>query len=159
LSTTAAEEEDSDEYLRAGAADVLPKPIEAGTFLEMLKKHLPEFDLRPPRVAEVLDVKIIADGRQHEALTKDISYKGVFTVSDLHVAVNNELQFSFLLPDKEVPIEVIERVVWLKKGEGVAGFGVEFNKVTGQGVPMLRLGELENFVLSRRKNSRCPKER
>jgi CheY-like chemotaxis protein len=152
MATTAAEEEDAKEYLRVGAADVLAKPIASSTFLEMLKKHLPEFDMRSPRVAETLDMTITADGRQYDAATKDISSKGAFAVSDLHVAVNDELQFTFLLPDKEVPIEVLGRVVWLKKGEGVAGFGVEFNKFTGQGVPMLRLGELENFVNSKRKS-------
>lgn len=152
MATTAAEEGDTEEYLRAGAADILPKPVAAKTLLEMIKKHLPEFDLRPPRVNEALDIKITAAGRQHEASTRDISSKGAFAVSDLHVAVNDELQFSFLLPDREVPIEVLGRVVWLKQGDGVAGFGVEFNKVTGQGVPMLRLGELENFVHSKRRN-------
>lgn len=150
MATTAAEEGDAEEYLHAGAADVLPKPIESRTFLAMIKKHLPELDLRPPRVPEALDVKITADGCRHDALTKDISYKGAFTVSDLHVSVNDELLFSFMLPGKEVPIEVLGRVVWLKKGGDVDGFGVEFNKVTGQGVPLLRLGELKDFVQSKK---------
>lgn len=150
MATTATQQGDADEYFRAGAADVLPKPIESKTFLATIKKHLPEIDLRPPRVPEALDVKITADGCQHEALTRDISYKGAFAVSDLHVAVDDELQFSFLLPGKEVPIEILGRVVWLKKGGGVAGFGVEFNKVTGQGLPMLRLGELKDFVQSKK---------
>lgn len=150
MATTAAEQSDADEYLSAGAADVLAKPVESKSFLEMIKKHLPAIDLRPPRVTETLDMKITTDGCQHDASTKDISYKGAFAVSDLRVAVNDELQFSFLLPGKEVPIEVLGRVVWLRKEGDVAGFGVEFNKITGQGVPLLRLGELKDFVQSKK---------
>lgn len=149
MTTTETQPGNAKEYVRAGATDVLSKPIDAQRLLETVKKHLPDIDLRPPRVPEALDLTITTEGCQYDALTSDISYKGAFAVSELHVAVNDELQFSFLLPGKEVPIEILGRVVWLRKGGATAGFGVEFSKVTGQGVPMLRLGELKDFVHSK----------
>lgn len=152
MATIAAGPEDVTEYLRAGAVDCISKPIDAKAFLAMIKKHLPEIDLRPVRVAESLEMHIVAADRLHPALTGDISVKGAFAVSDLHVAVNDELTFTFLLPGKEVPIEILGRVVWLRKGEGVPGFGIEFCKVIGKGLPLVRLGELKDFVQSKVRN-------
>ena len=149
MATNAAQQDDKDECIRAGASGFISKPVDDKTFLDMVKEYLPDFNRRPARVAEALEMKIIADHGPHSALTKDISVNGAFAVSDLHVAVNEELLFSFLLPGKEVPIETQGRVVWLRKGGAVSGFGVEFSKVTGQGLPMLRLGELRDFVQSK----------
>lgn len=152
MATNAAQQDDADACIRAGVSGFISKPIDAKTFLDMIKKYLPEINRRPVRVAEALEMKIVADHSPHPALTEDISVNGAFAVSDLHVAVNEELMFSFLLPGKEVPIEAQGRVVWLRKGGAVSGFGVEFSKVTGQGLPMLRLGELRDFVQSKVKS-------
>jgi len=152
MAINAARQDDADESISAGASGFIAKPIDAKSFLDMIKKYLPEIDFRPVRVAEALELKIVGDESLRPAFTEDISVKGAFAVSDLHVAVNEELMFSFLLPGKEVPIEVQGRVVWLRKGGGVSGFGVEFGKVTGQGLPMLRLGELKDFVQSKVKS-------
>jgi len=149
MAINAAQQDGAADCIRAGAADFIPKPIESRSFLDMVKKYLPDIDLRPVRVAETLEMKIVANDSLHPALTEDISVKGAFAVSDLHVAVNEELMFSFLLPGKEVPIEVRGRVVWLRKGGDVSGFGVEFSKFTGQGLPMLRLSELKDFIQSK----------
>lgn len=152
MATNASQKDDEEEYLSSGASDFLSKPIEANTFLDMIRKYLPEIDRRTARVHESLELKIVADDSLHDAVTGDIGVKGVFAVSDLNVAVNEELKFSFLLPGKDVPIEALGRVVWLRKGGGVSGFGVEFVKVTGQGLPMLRSGELKEFVESKVKD-------
>ena len=97
-------------------------------------------------------MKIVAEDSQCTAVTGDMSLNGAFAVTDMHVSVNEELKFSFMLPGKEVPIEVQGRVVWLKKEGGAPGFGVEFTRVTGPGLPMLRLGELKEFLQSKIKN-------
>jgi CheY-like chemotaxis protein len=152
MATNAARQDDADECIRAGASGIISKPIESKALLDIIKEYLPEINRRPARVAEALEMKIVADQSLHPALTEDISVNGAFAVSDLHVAVNEELMFSFLLPGKEVPIEAQGRVVWLRKGGAVPGFGIEFSKITGQGLPMLRLGELKDFVQSKVKN-------
>ena len=152
MATNAAQQDDEDECIRAGASGFISKPVDDTTFLDVIREYLPEVNRRPARVAEALEMKIIADHGPHPALTEDISVNGAFAVTDLHVSVNEELMFSFLLPGKEVPIEVKGRVVWLRKGGAVSGFGVEFSKVTGQGLPMLRLGELRDFVQSKVKS-------
>jgi len=152
MATNAAEKDDADEYRRSGASDYLSKPIESKTFLEMIRKYLPEIDRRAPRVTETLPVKIVADKGQGTAVTEDVSLNGAFAVTDMNVSVNEELKFSFLLPGKEVPIEIQGRVVWLRKDGDASGFGVEFIRVTGPGLPMLRSGELKDFIASKVKD-------
>lgn len=149
MATNAAQKDDAAEYIRSGASDFLSKPIEAKTFLEMIRKYLPEIDRRAPRVPEALEMKIVTDNSQCTAVTGDMSLNGAFAVTDMNVSVNEELKFSFMLPGKDVPIEVEGRVVWLKKEGDASGFGVEFIRVTGPGLPMLRSGELKDFLQSK----------
>lgn len=149
MTTNASQEDDADEYSRSGVCDILVKPIEEKTFLDTVVKYLPEIDRRTTRVKETLDIKILSDGSRHEAMTENISVGGAFAVAELDVSVNEELSFSFLLPGKEVPIEVLGRIVWLRKGSGPPGFGIEFIKVVGKGVPLLRAGELRAFIRSK----------
>lgn len=153
MATNASHKDDSDEYINCGASDILSKPIGSSTFLDMVKKYLPAVNRRAHRVPEHLDMKIVAKGGECEAITEDIGEKGVFAVSDLNVSVNEELTFSFLVPGREVPLEVEGRVVWLRKGNGGSGFGIEFLKITGQGLPILRKGELKEFIESKFKKS------
>ncbi|NVN99837.1 MAG: response regulator [Geobacteraceae bacterium] len=153
MATNASQKDDADEYLNCGASDILSKPIGASTFLDMVKKYLPAVNRRGHRVPETLDLRIVAKDREFEAITEDIGEKGVFAVSDLSVSVNDELTFSFLVPGREVPLEVEGRVVWLRKGGGASGFGIEFLKITGQGLPILRKGELKEFIESKLKKS------
>lgn len=149
MATNASQKDDEAEYAHSGACDFLFKPIESKVFLDTIKKYLPEIDRRAARVRETLDLEIVTDASRYDAITKDISEKGAFAVSDLNVAVNDELSFSFLLPGREVPFEVQGRVVWLRKGDGASGFGIEFIKVTGKGLPLLRSGELKEFIRSK----------
>lgn len=152
MATNAAQKDDADEYLGSGAADFLSKPIDANTLLDMVGRYLPGIDGRSARVSEAVPLQIVADNRLHNAVTKDISVKGAFAVSDLNVSVNEEIFFSIILPGHDVPIEVEGRVVWLRKGDGVPGFGVEFVKVTGQGLPILRSSELSDFIHAKLKS-------
>jgi CheY-like chemotaxis protein len=152
MATNASQKDDADEYFRSGASDVLSKPIEAKIFLEMIRKYLPEIDRRTTRVSESLKMKIVSDECQVAAVTGDMSLNGAFAVTDMHVSVNEELKFSFMLPGKDVPIEIQGRVVWLKKEGDAPGFGIEFIRVTGPGLPMLRSGELKEFLESKIKD-------
>lgn len=152
MATNASQKDDEDEYYRSGASDVLSKPIDAKTFLDMVRKYLPEIDRRAPRLPEAVEVKIVGDDRQCTAVTGDLSLNGAFAITDMDVSVNQELKFSFMLPGKEVPIEVLGRVVWLKKEGEQPGFGIEFLRITGPGLPMVRSGELKDFLQSKTKS-------
>lgn len=149
MSTNAARQADAEEYARAGCSDVLSKPIECKTFLNMIRKYIPEIDRRTVRLQHAMELKIASENETVDACSENISLNGTFAVSDLKVSINDELSFSFMLPGSEAPMRVRGRVVWLRQGGDAPGFGVEFMEVTGEGMPMLRIGELKEFIKSR----------
>src|SRR6185369_6968291 len=149
MSTNAARPADAEEYVRAGCSDILSKPIEAKIFLNMIRKYLPEIDRRSVRLPHAMEMKIVSGNGAVDACSENLSLNGAFAVSDLKVSVDDELSFSFILPGSDTPMRVRGRVVWLRDGGGAHGFGVEFMEVTGDGMPMLRIGELKEFIKSR----------
>ena len=149
MSTNAAQKDDMEAYIRAGCSDILAKPIEAKTFLNMINRYIPGIDRRAVRVQHSLEMEILFGGEAHAASSENISINGTFAVTDLNVSINDELSLSFLIPGHDTPMKVRGRVVWLKKGGDAPGFGVEFQEVTGQGLPMLRMSELKEFIKSK----------
>jgi CheY-like chemotaxis protein len=149
MSTNAAQKDDMEAYIRAGCSGILSKPIEAKTFLNMINSFIPEIDRRAHRVPHSQEMEILSDGDVQDASSENISINGTFAVTDMNVSINDELSFSFLLPGCDTPMKVRGRVVWLKKGGETPGFGVEFMDVTGEGLPMLRTGELKEFIKSK----------
>jgi CheY-like chemotaxis protein/Tfp pilus assembly protein PilZ len=148
MSTNAARQADAEEYMRAGCADILSKPIEGKTFLNTIRKYIPEIDRRGVRLPHAMEIKIASCNGIHDASSENLSHNGLFAVSDMNVSINDELSFSFMLPGCNTPMRVRGRVVWLRKGDAPPGFGVEFMEVTGEGMPMLRTGELKQFIKS-----------
>jgi len=149
MSTNAARQADAEEYVRAGCSDVLSKPIEAKTFLNMIRKYIPEIDRRSVRLPHTMEMQITSGNAVLDSCSENLSLNGTFAVSDLNVSINDELSFSFTLPGNDAPMRVRGRVVWLRNGGDAPGFGVEFMEVTGEGMPMLRVGELKEFIKSR----------
>jgi len=149
MSTNAAKQADAEEYMRAGCSDILSKPLDAKTFLNMIRKYIPEIDRRTARLPHTMEMKISSDNGAFDACSENLSLNGTFAVSDLKVSINDELSFSFMLPGSDAPMRVRGRVVWLRNGGDAPGFGVEFMEVTGEGMPMLRIGELKEFIKSR----------
>lgn len=149
MATSSDKKEDVEEYNRAGCAGLLSKPIEAKTFLNMIRKFIPDIDRRSLRVHQNLEMDIVTEGDAHPATSENISLNGTFAVADLNVSVNDELSFSFQIPGSDAPMKVRGKIIWLRKGGGAPGFGVEFLEVTGQGMPMLRVAELKEFIKSK----------
>jgi CheY-like chemotaxis protein len=149
MSTNAAKQTDAEEYRRAGCSDILPKPLDAKTFLNMIRKYIPEIDRRTVRLPHAMEMKISFGNGAFDACSENLSLNGTFAVSDLKVSINDELSFSFMLPGSDTSMRVRGRVVWLRNGGDAPGFGIEFMEVTGEGMPMLRIGELKDFIKSR----------
>ena len=146
--TTATNNSDWDEYIAAGYADFLCKPLEVKTFLNTIKQYIADIEQRDIRIPVDMQMKVLHNS-DCEVKTANISINGAFALTDMKVAVNEELKFSFLLPERKVPMEVKGRVVWQQKSGAAPGFGIEFIEVTGQGISFLRMNELKGFVTSR----------
>lgn len=148
MATNAAKEDDRLEYLTAGCDDVLSKPIDCKLFLNAIKKYIPDIERRSTRVPLKIEMRMLHNGANYRMTTENLSFNGIFAVTDLAVALYDEVKFTFVLPERDVPMEVKGRIVWQGENRKGAGFGAEFIEVTGQGISMLRISELRAFVNS-----------
>lgn len=146
MSTNATRGTDAEEYKAAGCADILSKPIDCKLFLNAIRKHIPDIERRSVRIPLQLEMQLQHKGADYRVPTENLSLNGLFALTDLDVAVNDEVKFTFVLPELQVPMEVKSRVVWQRTGGRDPGFGAEFMEVTGQGISMLRVSELKAFL-------------
>lgn len=145
MATNATRSSDTQEYMDAGCADFLAKPIDGKLFLNAIKKHIPDIERRSARVPLRLEVQMQHNNDIYTVPTEDLSLNGLFVVTDVKMAVHDDVRFSIRLPDYSVPIEIKSRVVW-QRNSAKPGFGVEFMEVVGQGISMLRVSELKSFL-------------
>lgn len=146
MASNATTGDEVQEYLAAGCADVLSKPIDGKLFLNAIKKHIPDIERRSVRVPVRLQVQMHHNGVTHSVPTENMSLNGIFALTDAAIAVHDEVEFAFKLPDHDVPIEIRSRVVWRRESSAPPGIGAEFMEVTGQGISMLRVSELKSFL-------------
>lgn len=149
MASNASSEEDAQEYRLAGCSEVLCKPLTAKMFLNAIKKYVPEIERRGVRIPVAIQLKIQVNGLSYEASMENLSLNGAFAITDINTDINDVLKFTFKLPDADVPMDVKGRVVWHRHSGGVQGFGVEFMEVVGQGVSLLRVNELKEFIKSK----------
>lgn len=145
MSTNATRGSDAKEYMDAGCADILAKPIDCKLFLNAIKKYMPDIERRSIRVPLELYVELQHNGSCYTVPTENLSLNGLFAVTDAKVSVQDEVRLSIRLPESTVPIEIKSRVVW-QRNSSKPGFGVEFMEVIGQGISMLRVSELKSFL-------------
>lgn len=143
--TNATQGSDRQDYLSAGCSDVLAKPIDAKMFLNAIKKHIPDIERRSIRIPLNIQTKVDYNSDSFYVVTENLSLNGLFVLSDRTIPINEQIKISFVLPDKDIPIEIKSRVVW-NRGGNSPGFGVEFMEVVGQGISMLRISELKEFL-------------
>ena len=148
MATNAAEDADKLEYVNAGCVDVLSKPIDCKLFLNAIKKYIPDIERRSIRIPLKIELQMLHNATNYRVTTENLSLNGIFAVTELVVSLYDEVKFTFVLPERDVPMEVKGRIVWQGKIGNDAGFGAEFIEVTGQGISMLRISELRAFVNS-----------
>lgn len=146
MSTNAMRDADTQEYIAAGCADILSKPIDRKLFLNAIKKHISDIERRSVRIPLQIEMKMCHNGASYKVPSENLSLNGLFVITNMNVSINDEVNFTFVVPERDVPMEIKGRVVWLRKSGKDPGFGVEFMEVTGQGISMLRVSELKAFL-------------
>lgn len=155
LVSNSANQSDIEEYACIGCNDYLSKPIDGKLFLNTIKKYLPAIERRGPRVTCRVEVRLLYKGAVHQVMSEDISLGGMYVITGFPLSRGDELQLSFVLPGSDTMTEARGRVAWSGRGSlsgraGVTpGAGIEFIEITGKGMPLLRTGELKEYISSR----------
>lgn len=137
--------------VRAGAADVIPLPINRPTLEEAVDRLLTERQLGNRRVSLETEVRIQLPLRDTYGASRDLSRGGMFVEIGQPPTPETEFGLRFALPDSAVEIAPTARVVWRRVG--VAG------APSGMGLQFLRLDrsaaqQIDRFVRDRARDAR-----
>lgn len=126
--------DDASDYsraIRAGAADVLAKPLARADLVGAVTRLIGE--LRGlPRAALREPAHLLGNDRVSTGTVQNISRGGVFVASGWLPREGTELRIEFALPGTQSPITTAARVMWRRYDDERAGFGLRFLALDGK---------------------------
>jgi uncharacterized protein (TIGR02266 family) len=151
LVTRGLEGESRARAVRAGADDVLVKPIERLTLIEAVSRFLRVPVARSLRVPIATPVRIRRGDREYRGRARTLSRGGVFVETDCDAAPGTEVDLAFRLPETGFDVATTARVVWLRDDEADEGMGLQFLRMDG--ATSRRIGEYVSERAPRRAGS------
>jgi uncharacterized protein (TIGR02266 family) len=115
--------------VRAGADDVIAKPISRIALIQTVNRFLRGFDLRgQTRVAMVAEVQIEGPSELRHGIARNLSRGGIFVEAERTAAPQTEVALRFDLPDSKQPIRPTAQVMWCRERSprSAAGMGMRF---------------------------------
>jgi len=115
--------------VRAGADDVIAKPISRIALIQAVNRFLRGFELRgQTRVAMVAEVQIQGSSDLHHGIARNLSRGGIFVEAERTAVPQTEVSLRFDLPDSKQPIRPTAQVMWCRErsARSSAGMGMRF---------------------------------
>ena len=115
--------------VRAGADDVISKPIGRIALLQSVNRFLRSTELRGlTRVPLVAEVRIHGAPEVRHGIARNVSRGGIFVEVERTAPLSTEISLTFELPDAKVPLAPTAEVVWCRPRtpEHAAGMGMRF---------------------------------
>jgi len=128
LLSATGEAAERERAVRAGANDVLPKPIERMALLDAARRYLNE---PTPRALPRIQVTARAQLRQHchawDATARNLSRGGVFVETPRLLEARSELELALALPEATEVIASTAQVIWTRdRARTAPGMGLRF---------------------------------
>lgn len=120
--------------IRAGADDVLCKPLDRMSLVETVQRFVRFDDPRGlPRVSLRTPVRVQAAETEGWATARNVSRGGMFLEAESAIPMSDELALEFRLPDGKRSLSPTARVVWRREAwDGTpAGVGIRFLDLDG----------------------------
>lgn len=130
---------DHAEAVRAGADDVLFKPLERDSLIACVRR-LTEFDSPRglPRAQIEQRIAITTRGQQIEGTIRNVSRGGLYVDAPIAVARSEEVGLHFSLDGDGTVVAPTAQVIWSKKNpEGVDQIGLRFLEIDPQTIEQL----------------------
>ncbi len=147
-------DEDGERAVRAGADDMLRKPIARQALVEAVNHFLESGLSRGlPRVDITTPVQLRSSLFHAWGATRNISRGGIFVEADCDLTPKSEVALDLTLPDSIRPISPIAEVVWSRETseQHLAGIGMRFLTVDSDA-----MRTIDDFI-SQRLPLRAPK--
>jgi CheY-like chemotaxis protein len=139
-------------FFRAGCDDYLEKSLDGTDFLEKVRRLVPSIKRRSVRVPCRFPVTGRIGNEVLAGTTEDLSPHGMYLACRYPATKGAPLLLSFSLPGEDARILVQGTVAWINTQEDRhipalhPGFGVEFIRITGEGLAPLREKELREYL-------------
>ena len=127
---------DHAEAVRAGADDVLFKPLERDALIGAVRRLVGHDTPRGLPRAEIIErIAITTRGQQIEGRLRNVSRGGIFVDAALQMTPDEEVSLSFSLDGNASVLAPTARVVWAEHGDdGVDHVGLRFLEIDAQTV-------------------------
>jgi len=140
--------EDRGRAIRAGAEEVLPKPIARVTLVQAVNRVMRVPGFRGlPRITVEAPIEFAFDDQHDNGMVRNLSRGGLFLETAREIPTDKELQLRFELPDNQRTFEPTAKVVWrqVEASRNVrSGVGMRFVAFEGGAIR-----NLEDYVTER----------
>ena len=129
LVTTSELAEERARAVRAGADDVIEKPITRIALIQAVNRFLRSQPVRGlSRIPVETPVHIIRDPDDVWGTVRNVSRGGIFVESDFAMAPQTEVAVEFTLPEGEGSLQSTAQVIWRRRGSDAEpnGMGLQF---------------------------------
>ena len=135
--------EEHAEAVRAGADEVLFKPLERDSLIAVVRRWMNSGTPRGlPRARIERKVAITARGSRFEGKLINVSRGGLFVEAPFHFDRREEIALSFSLDPEDSVVSPTAQVIWSDStGDGQDGVGVRFLEIDGH-----MISQLEHYV-------------
>ncbi len=140
---------DHERAIRAGAADVLSKPLRRVSLVETVNRLVRFPETRGmARIDHAATVKVMMEQQERWATMRNLSRGGMYLEASWFAPPESEMQLEFRLPEVTKPLSPTAKVIWSRRhARGVsAGMGVRFLALDAASAHTLDSFVYERFV-------------
>jgi len=149
VAISSGDSRDHERAIRAGAADVLARPLSRLALVETVNRLVRFPEMRGmARIDHAATVRVLMERQEHWGTMRNLSRGGMYIEASWSAPPESEMQLEFRLPEVGETLSPTAKVIWSRmRQDGVsAGMGVRFLALDAASARTLDVFVYERFV-------------